>query len=136
MTNRHNGASAGGRHRRALGPEAGMPGRNRLGMSGLALACLLLATSPALASAPESFTTQPTGGVPVTRLAMNSATPEAFTTALPNSGNCPQAAAPAAPPAAAQTAKDNPCLGALTGKLLNFAARKAGELLSVPVLVF
>ena len=133
MTNRHTGASAGSRHRRALGS-----GTGKLGIGGLSLAGLLLAASPSLGAAPETFTPQP-ARAPAAALAMNGATaPQAFTTVMPNGQKCPQQAGQPLPasPAALPSAKESPCLGALTGKLLGLAARKAGELLSVPVLVF
>lgn len=102
---------------------------------GLGLACLLLAATPALGAAPETFTAQ-TARMPTTALAMNDAAgPQAFTTVLPEAQRCPQAAADRPMPPAAN-AKESPCLGRLTDKLLGLAARKAGQFLSVPVLVF
>lgn len=142
MMNRHTGASAGSRQWRGLTP----------GMAALGLACLLLTASPSPAATPVSFQPQPAmtpttmtpttmtsvTTAPTTLLAMSTATaPQAFTTALPEAPNCPQqAAAQPAPPAVMPSVRERPCLGALTGKLLGIAARKAGELFSVPVLVF
>lgn len=137
MMNRHTGASAGSRQWRGLTP----------GMAALGLACLLLTASPSPAATPVSFQPQPAmtpttmtsvTTAPTTILAMSTATaPQAFTTALPEAPNCPQqAAAQPAPPAVMPSVRERPCLGALTGKLLGIAARKAGELFSVPVLVF
>lgn len=127
MTTRHQGSGAGGRHRRTPALTAG----------GLSLACLLLAASPSFGAAPVTFIAQP-ARAPTAALAMNGTTaPQALTTVMPEAQKCPQTAAqPMAPAAALPSAKESPCLGALTGKLLGLAARKAGELLSVPVLVF
>ncbi|HEY4546591.1 MAG TPA: hypothetical protein VIG90_09230 [Pedomonas sp.] len=116
----------------------GIHRRSTAKAGGLGLACLLLAATPALGAAPETFTAQ-TARAPTTALAMNDAAgPQAFTTVLPEAQRCPQAADRPMPPAegAATGAKESPCLGRLTDKLLGLAARKAGQFLSVPVLVF
>lgn len=147
MTNRHNGASAGGRNRRALGPYSSMPsfnrldirkpGMNKLSLGKLALACLLLAASPSLAAKPVSLTAQPAAAAAATVTMTSAATAHTFTTVMPEAQNCQQRpAARPAPSAAEANANDTPCLGALPGKLLGVAARKAGKLFSGPVLVF
>ena len=123
MTNQQKGAGAGRRHR-ALG----------LGAGGLGLAIALLAATPArCASTAQSFAAPAASGAVVT-LAMNGASPAALATAMPQGEKCPQdpnQSVPAAP-IAADPAR---CPPTITGRLLGLAARKAGQILSVPILI-
>ncbi len=113
--------------------------------TGLGLACLLFAAMPALGAAAPTYNvaaqsqtpaTAP-AKTPATQLAMNApSTPAALTVAMPPAEKCPEAAAQPLPSTASDpAAKMSPCVGTLTSKLLEMAARKAGKYLPVPVLV-
>lgn len=126
-----------------LGSDAGAGSlRRRFSLGAGGLAVMLLAATPALGAATEISPLAAPAASAATTLAMNGAAPGALATVMPTAGKCPEAAAqplpPVAPPSATAEpgARKSPCLGALTGKLLGLAARKAGEFLSVPVLVF